>query len=48
MANTGDTFDEASVHNPPAEFSANAHVASMDDYRAMYARSVNDPEAFWA
>ena len=48
MANKDDTFDEVSVHNPPAEFAANAQVASMDEYCAMYERSVNDPEAFWA
>ncbi|MCH9058414.1 MAG: acetate--CoA ligase, partial [Planctomycetes bacterium] len=24
------------------------HVASLDDYRAMHARSINDPEGFWS
>jgi acetyl-CoA synthetase len=33
---------------PPPEFSRNAHVPTMDAYRATYARSVDDPEAFWA
>ncbi|MFN0135078.1 MAG: acetate--CoA ligase [Phycisphaerae bacterium] len=33
---------------PPASFSAAAHVKSLDEYRAIYARSIADPEAFWA
>ena len=41
-------FDEAPVYNPPAGFSANAHVKSLDEYRATYDRSVSDPEGFWA
>jgi acetyl-CoA synthetase len=41
-------FDAAPVHNPPAGFSANAHVKSLDEYRATYDRSVSDPEGFWA
>ncbi len=32
---------------PPASFSANAHVPSMDVYRKLYATSVDDPETFW-
>ena len=41
-------FDAAPVYSPPAEFSANAHVKSLDEYRATYDRSVSDPEGFWA
>ena len=41
-------FDKAPVYNPPAGFSANAHVKSLDEYRATYDRSVSDPEGFWA
>ena len=33
---------------PVAEFSENAHVGSMDAYNALYQRSIQDPEAFWA
>jgi len=33
---------------PPASFSENAHIGSMDAYRKMYARSIEDPELFWA
>ena len=40
--------DETPVYNPPTAFSAKAHFKSLDEYRAMYDRSVNDPEGFWA
>ena len=40
--------NETPVYNPPAEFSANAHVKSIDEYRAMYDRSISNPEGFWA
>jgi acetyl-CoA synthetase len=40
--------NETPVYNPPAEFSANAHVKSLDEYRAIYDRSISDPEGFWA
>jgi acetyl-CoA synthetase len=42
--------DEKSVakYPPPAEFSAKAHVKSFDEYQAMYDRSIQDPEGFWA
>ncbi|MBX9603975.1 MAG: acetate--CoA ligase [Bryobacteraceae bacterium] len=36
------------VYPPPAEFSRNAHVGSMDAYRALYERAAADPEGFWA
>ena len=38
----------AEVYNAPDAFSAAAHIKSMDEYRAMYQRSVEDPEGFWA
>ena len=41
-------FDGSPVYNPPAEFSASAHIKSLDEYRAIYERSVSDPEGFWA
>ena len=46
MANND--FDASPVYNPPAQFSANAHVKSLDEYRAIYERSTSDPEGFWA
>src|SRR6476469_8150900 len=39
---------EDCVFPPPAEFAAKAHVGSMAAYKELYARSVADPEAFWA
>ena len=48
MANTPDTTDDTPVYDPPAAFSANAHVKTLDEYRATYDRSVSDPESFWA
>ena len=33
---------------PPAEFAAKAHIKSLDEYEAMYRRSVEDPEGFWS
>jgi acetyl-CoA synthetase len=33
---------------PPAAFSAQAHVKSMAEYEALYARAAADPQAFWA
>jgi acetyl-CoA synthetase len=35
------------VFPPPAEFAAKAHVKSMEQYEAMYRRSVEQPEEFW-
>ena len=33
---------------PPADFSSQAHVKSMEEYRALCAEAEKDPEAFWA
>jgi acetyl-CoA synthetase len=35
------------IYPPPAEFAAQAHV-NREQYEAMYRRSVEDPEGFWA
>jgi acetyl-CoA synthetase len=39
---------EDRVFAPPAEFAARARVGSMEQYEAIYRRSVEEPEAFWA
>jgi acetyl-CoA synthetase len=36
------------VYEPSAAFRERAHIGSLDEYEAMYERSVNEPEAFWA
>ncbi len=42
------TLRENRVFPPPAEFSAKAHVKSLEQYEAMYKESIDDPEKFWA
>jgi acetyl-CoA synthetase len=39
---------ENRVFPPPAEFAAKAHIKSLAEYEALYKRSVDDPEGFWA
>jgi acetyl-CoA synthetase len=39
---------EGRVFPPPEGFQQAAHVKSLDDYRALYERSIEQPEAFWA
>src|SRR6204780_5368849 len=41
------TLREHRVFPPPAEFAAKAHIKSLAEYEALYARSIADPEAFW-
>ena len=36
------------IFNPTEEWSANAHVPSLDLYRERYQKSIADPEAFWS
>ncbi len=35
------------LYYPPESFVKKAHIKSMDEYKQMYDRSVNDPEGFW-
>ena len=37
----------AEMFKPPPDFSSVAHVASFEDYEAIYRRSLDDPENFW-
>jgi acetyl-CoA synthetase len=39
---------ENRVFPPPAEFAAEARIKSLEQYEAMYRRSIDDPKAFWA
>jgi acetyl-CoA synthetase len=36
------------IFHAPDKFRKNAWIQSMDEYRAMYKKSVEDPEGFWA
>jgi len=39
---------EQRVFPPSAEFSAQAHVKSLDEYRKLWQEAVDSPETFWA
>ena len=39
---------EDRVFPPPAEFAAQAHIKSRAEYDALYRRSIDDNESFWA
>jgi acetyl-CoA synthetase len=40
-------MDETRVFDPPEELRQRAHIRSMEQYREMYRRSVEDPDGFW-
>jgi acetyl-CoA synthetase len=42
------TATQPEVFSPAAGFSNKAHISSMEQYQAMYKRSIEDPEGFWA
>jgi acetyl-CoA synthetase len=42
------TMREDRLFPPPPEFAARAHVRSRADYDAMYLRSIEDTDGFWA
>ncbi len=42
------TLRENRVFPPPPEFSAKAHIKSLEEYEALYRQSIEDPENFWA
>jgi len=46
--NLDSTLREDRVFPPPPEFAAKAHVGSLAAYEEVYARSIADPEGFWA
>jgi len=39
---------KSQVFNPPEKLSKNAWVKSLDEYKEIYQRSIDDPEGFWA
>jgi acetyl-CoA synthetase len=47
MSDITSVLREKRVFPPPAAFAREAHVKSLDEYRALYRRSVEDPEGFW-
>ena len=40
--------DDAVAVAPPSRVSEGAHISSMAEYRALYDRSMKDPNEFWA
>lgn len=52
MSNESSSMESVSHENrlfpPTSEFVENAHISGMDAYKAMYAKSLEDPEGFWA
>ena len=40
-------YVEKRVIEPSKEFVDNAHIKSMEEYKEMYDRSINDPQGFW-
>ena len=42
------TLREDRVFPPPPEFSAKAAIKSLEEYEALYKKSIEDPENFWA
>ena len=41
-------MEERRVFQPPKELSAAAYIKSLDEYRKIYRKSIEDPEGFWA
>lgn len=41
-------LEEKRLFQPPAEFSQNAHIKSLEEYRALCERANADPQGFWA
>jgi acetyl-CoA synthetase len=39
---------ESRVYPPPADFAQQAHIKSLEEYRALWQRAYDDPEGFWA
>jgi acetyl-CoA synthetase len=40
-------YMEKRVFEPPTEFVEKARIKSMEEYKALYTRSISDPQGFW-
>lgn len=40
-------MEEKRVFNPPAELSKKAYIKSLDEYKKIYRKSIENPEKFW-
>ena len=36
------------IYSPSADWTVNAHINSLDKYKEMYNKSIEDPDAFWS
>jgi len=43
-----DSVDGNEIFAPSEDFVKRAHIKSIEEYRELYERSVNDPDGFWA
>jgi len=41
-------LEEKRIFDPPFEFSKKAYIKSLEEYKQIYERSINNPESFWA
>src|SRR4030095_2899837 len=48
MSDIDSVLKETRVFPPPPDFARQSHLGSLDAYRALYARSLADPDGFWA
>ena len=48
MAISDENNDGQSIYYPSDEFKENAHISTMDQYKRLYKRSIEDPEGFWS
>lgn len=42
------SMQESRVFPPAPDFSGNAHISTMDEYKKMHELSLSDPESFWS
>ncbi|MFT5199634.1 MAG: acetyl-CoA synthetase, partial [Planctomycetota bacterium] len=45
--NIDNMLHESRAFPPSADFRADAHISSMEQYQRMHKQSVEDPETFW-
>ena len=48
QVNIDSILQENRKFEPPAEFSRNAHIKSLEEYEKIYKQAAENPEEFWA
>ena len=36
------------IYSPSADWTVNAHINSLDKYKEIYNKSIEDPDVFWS